>query len=403
MKPSNSGASVCARAIGILSFVALLSGCSIEAKGVGDAGPAGPTGATGPAGPQGTPGVPCAGCVDSTSIAPGAVGQAQIAGGGVTAPALAVGAVTAPAIAAAAVGSAALAPGAVGTGALADASITNTKFATGAVDSNALAANSVTASAIATGSVTASKLVPGAVGAAALAAGAVISAKIAPGAVAGSNIAAATITGANVATGTLVGANIDPTTSLTVNSVTSSDFVFTTPVAGAYIALPTECHRGIGSGPALLDVGVVNYPQNTFGPSVAITNTSGGNYNFFCPIPVPVPPGATITVTGATMVFYDASANCLISAELRTKLFGGNDSGGGVSIATVYDGTSATDFAFTAVASVAPSTKSYPAFTPFTVTNSTVLYVNAAINFAAAGGGDCRYNGTRITYTLDRP
>lgn len=118
MKPSNCGISAGTRVLGILSLVALLVGCSVEAKGVGDAGPIGPTGATGPAGPQGTPGVPCAGCVNSASIAPGAVGAAQIADGGVTAPAIAAGAV----------GSAALAAGSVLTIAIADGVVTPAKL-----------------------------------------------------------------------------------------------------------------------------------------------------------------------------------------------------------------------------------------------------------------------------------
>jgi hypothetical protein len=147
----------------------------------------------------------------------------------------------------------------------------------------------------------------------------------------------------------------------------------------------------------LQDVGTQDFPANIFGPSVTITNTAAGNYDFFCAVPVPVPPGATLTVTGATMAYSDFSANCLVSAELRTKPFGGAD---GTSISTVYDGTSATDFAY---AGGGPLTKAFPAFTPFALSNSTILYVHAAINVAAAGGGDCRYSGARITYTIDRP
>src|SRR6202171_2850038 len=283
MKPSNNGRSVGSRAFGILALVAILVGCTVQAKGTG---PVGPTGATGPAGPQGVPGVPCAGCVDSTSIAAGAISSAKIA------------------------------------------------------------------------------------------------------------------------SGTISGANIDPTTSLTVNSVTSSDFVFSSPVAGAYIALPTTCHRGGGGGAPLVDASAIDYPGNVYAPSLGTTNTAAGNYDFFCAIPLPIPPGATLTLTGATMGYYDRSTNCLVSAELRTKTFGTSDTftagSTGVSIATVYDGANATDFAFMS-ATDSPQTKAFPAFTPVAISNSTILFVRAAINFTAAGGGDCRYSGTRITYTIDRP
>ena len=166
MKTSNSSASVGTRAIPLLSLVALLVGCTVEAKGTGDAGPPGAVGATGPAGPQGAAGVPCAGCVDSPSITPGAVGNQQIADGGVTAPKLAVGAVTAPAIAAGAVTAAAIAQGAVGSAAL----------ALGAVGSGALALGAVGTVGLADGAVTANKLGPGAVTAAALASGAITAA-----------------------------------------------------------------------------------------------------------------------------------------------------------------------------------------------------------------------------------
>jgi hypothetical protein len=207
------------------------------------------------------------------------------------------------------------------------------------------------------------------------------------------------VRGSNIAAATITAANIDPTTSLAVNSVTSGDFVYSSAIAGAYIAPPTACHRGVNGG-VLQDVGVADYPANYFGPSIWITNTAAGGYDFFCPISVPVPAGATLTVTGASMAFADFSTNCLVGAELRTKLFGSADNYTGASISTVYDGANSADFAFQ---STGPQTKAFPAFTPFVVSNSTILFVHAFINLTATASSDCRYSGTRITYTIDRP
>ena len=142
MKSAQRTAFAGTRMLGILACTALVVGCTVEAKGVGDAGPEGPAGATGPQGAQGVPGVPCAGCVDATSLAPSAVTTPKIAAGAVTA--------------------AHLGAGAVGSAALADGAVTSVKLAVGAVDPSALA----------DGSVTATKLAPGAVTAASIAAGA---------------------------------------------------------------------------------------------------------------------------------------------------------------------------------------------------------------------------------------
>jgi len=83
--------------IGILTLVALLMGCTVEAKGTGDAGPPGETGATGPQGVQGVPGVPCAGCVKLGLDRDGSSDDApRLRRVQVTAPKIAAGAVTAP-------------------------------------------------------------------------------------------------------------------------------------------------------------------------------------------------------------------------------------------------------------------------------------------------------------------
>jgi hypothetical protein len=286
--------------------------------------------------------------VTSASIAPGAVGKLQIADGGVTAPALAVGAVTA----------AAIAPGAVTSAAIGD--------------------NAVRSTAI----------VPGAVG----------PTQIAAGGVATANIAAGAVGTAQIASGAVTGANIDPAT-----TITATGFAFTAPVAGSYFATPLECQRGVSVAAPYQDMQVVHPPGNPFGPSIIISNLAAGVYEMFCPVNLQASPGATLTITGASLQYFDGSANCLVAAQLRTKTLATSDSG--TIIATQYDGTTATDFGWMSPGSL-PSSKPFPAFTAFTVTSSTLFWVNAFIQLQAAAGFaevNCRYSGVTIAYTLDRP
>lgn len=428
------------RSFAVTSLIALLGGCTVDQKGTG------PTGPQGPQGPQGVAGVPCAGCVNSASIAPGAVGTAALADGGVTAAKIAAGAVTSAALAPGAVASGTVAAGAVGTTELADSSITTAKLAPGSVDNTVIASATIGTAQLAPGSVDNTIIAPATITGGNIAGATIAGSNIASGTVTGGatgNIAASTITGSNVvagtitggtggniaastitasnivagtitggaggniASGTIRGSNVDSTTSMTVNSMTANDFVYGSPVAGAFIGYPTECQRGVdqrtlGSGSPYVDVGVADFPGNVFGPSLTITNGNVGVYNFMCPIPLPVPPGATVTLTGGSMAFFDSSAICLVSAELRTKTFGGSDGFGTPGISTVFSGANSSDFA---AAPGGPTTKPFPAFTPVTISNSTILYVNAIINITGAGGvfADCRYSGVRVTYTIDRP
>lgn len=152
---------------------------------------------------------------------------------------------------------------------------------------------------------------------------------------------------------------------------------------------------------ALQDVQSVDYPANIYGPSIVIANLTQGTYNLFCPIPLQVPAGATVTLTGATLAYSDFSSTCLVGASLRSNTFGASYSFGALPISTVYDGTGASDFAYT---SGGPLTKAFPTFTPLTLTPSTVLWAQAfVIEGPSSTSYDCRYSGVQITYTIDRP
>jgi hypothetical protein len=288
-----------------------------------------------------------------------------------------------------------IAPGAVTSSALADGAVGSRQLASGAVDATALGAVSVNTGNIVDLAVTAPKLGAGSVTGPALAAGAVTSAKIAAATIAGANIAGATITGSNIATGTITGSNIN-----TATTITATDFVYTTPVTGSYFANPLECQRGLSGAVPHQDLLVFHPPANALGPGIGISNLAAANYEMFCPVNLQPPPGATLTVTGADLGFLDNSTNCLIGAQLRTKTLGAVSNG--AILATQFDGANGADFAFMG----GPALKAFPVFTAFTVTTSTLFWVNASIQLAAAATTpevNCRYQGVRITYTLDRP
>jgi len=107
-------------------------------------------------------------------------------------------------------------------------------------------------------------------------------------------------------------------------------------------------------------------------------------------------PGATVTITGATLSFFDNSANCRIQAEIRSKTFGLSNFGTPVS--TVHSGADATDFAFAG----GLLTKAFPAFT-LAVPSNLIVWINATVAFNATGGGDCRYSGVLVDYTVSKP
>jgi hypothetical protein len=113
-----------------------------------------------------------------------------------------------------------------------------------------------------------------------------------------------------------------------------------------------------------------------------------------------VPNGAaSLTITGATMAFVDPSTNCLVGAEIRSKLATTNSFG--VAAAGVFDGASSTDYAFTAANN---ATKAFPTFS-LAVNPLSVVWVHAIIQIQStvASVEDCRYSGVLLSYDVDRP
>jgi hypothetical protein len=185
--------------------------------------------------------------------------------------------------------------------------------------------------------------------------------------------------------------------------VTASSFTYSTPVAGQVIASPTACVRALAGGADPdQNTGVVNPPINALGPSIDV---AGGvvstAYQWHCPVPINVPPGATVTITGATFAYVDSNSttgmNCRVQADLVYKTFGSTDFG--TTVASVYSGTDANDFATTG-----SGTKAFPAFPAVNVPSNRHVFILATIaNNATAANGDCRYSGVLIDYTVNRP
>jgi len=261
----------------------------------------------------------------------------------------------------------------------------------GCVNSASLAAGAVGSAALAPGAVGNAALGDGVVQTANIAAQAVTGAQIADGAILANHLGTGVISSTNIAAGTIAGSNINPAT-----TVTAAAYRFNAPLLRQIFADPVMCQRT--SGLPYQDVATDHPTANFFGPSVEITNTNAGTYDFYCAVPFPRDSGASITVVAASMGYFDASTNCLVGADLRTKVFG--TSSLGTVIGSVFDGVDGNDFAFTASG---PQVKLFPAFTPVVVAANSFLFLHAQISIQALGASGCRYSGVTIAYTTDRP
>jgi hypothetical protein len=269
--------------------------------------------------------------------------------------------------------------------------VNSASLAPGAVSSAALGDGVVKTPNIGAKAVTGAQIADGAVDAVQLADAAVTSAKVADGSILANHLGAGVISGSNIAAGTIAGSNITPSTTITAGA-----YRLNTPLVRQIFADPVMCQRTFG--PAYQDVATDHPPSNFFGPSVEITNTAAGSYEFYCAVPLARDSGASITIVAASMGFFDASTNCLVSADLRSKVFGASSTG--TVMSTVFDGADGTDFAFTASG---PQVKLFPAFAPVVVPANSLLFLRAQISIQALGASGCRYSGATIAYTTDRP
>jgi hypothetical protein len=193
----------------------------------------------------------------------------------------------------------------------------------------------------------------------------------------------------SVAAGGVTGAMINSGT-----TIVAANFQYNVPRAGKVFADPTHCTRGTSYGLPYADLAVVSPPGNILGPGIGLDPASAiGNYRLYCPVSLPIPAGGSVTVTGATLGYFDFTANCLVGAELRVKPT--ISFNGGTLLSTVYDGTGASDYAPTVTTA---STKAFPSLTAFTVNEDQTLWVSAILDKNALGSQDCRYLGATINY-----
>lgn len=158
-------------------------------------------------------------------------------------------------------------------------------------------------------------------------------------------------------------------------------------------ALPNTCQRSdfnLVTDPHL-QTGALHPPTNRFGPSIYSTDiASVGDKTWFCPITLDVPSNKTITLTGATLAFYDNSGSCSVGGRIYQKAFGTQNIE--VLIAEVYSASSVPSAA----------TTEFPAFAPQVLDSNNILWVTAIINWQSttSDSSPCRYSGVQLTYTV---
>lgn len=173
-------------------------------------------------------------------------------------------------------------------------------------------------------------------------------------------------------------------------------------VTGSFFATPHNCQRTGTNATPLADTVVSHAPENFLSPSIATTDTTFTNVVYNCPIALAVPAGANLTLTGASGHTYDNSSNCRVQVDLYRRPLPGTVSSWTL-ISTMYNGASGSDFAFIEP-EVAMSLKAFPAFSPVAITSTTILWAQVTFGRAnPAVGGNCRYGGVVVNYSLDRP
>ena len=183
------------------------------------------------------------------------------------------------------------------------------------------------------------------------------------------------------------------------NSVTAPNFLFSDPKTLSVFADPTDCQRGLFSEDPYVDVRVFNPPGSNLEPAIGISNSTAGDYDFYCPIKLGVAEGSTLAITGGDVQFADFQAGCLASAHLSIRNFGAV--GVGAQHASVFSGTSASDFAFISPDGNGRVDKSWTGL-GITVGSSTIPYIRVRISNDGTPGTDCRYHGAIVRVTVNQ-
>lgn len=185
-------------------------------------------------------------------------------------------------------------------------------------------------------------------------------------------------------------------------AITAPNYLYSDPVDGSIFVDPAHCQRATNNEAPYGSTNVYHPPANGLGPGIGgSAATANTNLGFYCPVSLPVPASGNLRITGGDVQFMDNAAGCLMAAHLRTKNFGGVDFG--AIRGSTYSGSDGTDYAFVSGDAFTRVGKSFPSMS-LSVAPTTIVFVEAVHANAPAGGStQCRYNGTVLHYTIDRP
>lgn len=206
------------------------------------------------------------------------------------------------------------------------------------------------------------------------------------------------VTSAMITNGTITGSDISTST-----TISAADFTYSSVRTGYAFISPLSCKQyNSSTGTVDADVYFRAPPSNSHGPFLQLRDAEGaGEYYALCRTDIQVPPTSTVYITGATLMFTDVSAVCLVGGGLKGKHF---PSGSTTAIASVYSGTSWSDL----VTNVGYNqTKAFPTFSAYPLTQSatsaTDVFFELEIEQSGGGANDCRFIGVQLAYTVNKP
>jgi len=206
------------------------------------------------------------------------------------------------------------------------------------------------------------------------------------------------VTTAMITDETITGSDIDTST-----TISAADFTYSSVRTGYAFISPLSCKQyNNATGTVDANVYFKAPPSNSHGPFLQLRDAEGaGTYNALCRTDIPVPPTSTVNITGATLMFADQSAACLVGGGLKGKQNPANTT---TAIASVYSGTSSSDLATIVGYN---QTKAFPAFSAYPVTQSatsaTDVFFELVIEQNEPASLYCRFIGVQLAYTVNKP
>jgi hypothetical protein len=201
-----------------------------------------------------------------------------------------------------------------------------------------------------------------------------------------------------ITNGTITGSDISTST-----TISAADFTYSSVRTGYAFISPLSCKQyNNATGTVDADVYFKAPPTNAHGPFLQLRDAEGaGDYYALCRTDIQVPPTSTVYITGATLMFADESAACLVGGWLKGKHFPSSTT---TAIASVYSGTNSSDLATMVGYN---QTKAFPAFSAYPVTQSatsaTDVFFELEIKQNEPTSNYCRFIGVQLAYTVNKP